>query len=63
MDLRRPVVLLAVLGSLVGPLSACSGSTDLQRGETNCDASSDQSNNAHDASCEETGGRESDDDG
>jgi hypothetical protein len=51
MDLRKPLVLLAVVGSLV----ACGDNSDLQRGETNCDSSGQDANNAHDASCEETG--------
>jgi hypothetical protein len=51
MDLKKPLVLLAVIGSLV----ACGDNTDVQRGETNCDSSSTDANNAHDASCQETG--------
>ncbi|TFV52027.1 hypothetical protein [Blastococcus sp. TF02A-35] len=51
MDLRKPLLLLALVGSLV----ACGDNTDVQRGETNCDSTSDQANNPHDASCEETG--------
>jgi hypothetical protein len=51
MDLRKPLVLLAVVGSLV----ACGDNSDLQRGETNCDSSGQDANNAHDASCEEPG--------
>ena len=51
MDLRKPLVLLALVGSLV----ACGENTDLQRGETNCDASGEQASNPHDASCQETG--------
>ena len=51
MDLRRPLLLLAVAGSLV----ACGDNTDVQRGETNCDSTSQDANNPHDASCEETG--------
>ena len=51
MDLRRPLLLLAVAGSLV----ACGDNTDLQRGETNCDAQGEEASNPHDASCEETG--------
>jgi hypothetical protein len=51
MDLRRPLLLLAVVGSLV----ACGDNTDVQRGETNCDSTSQDANNPHDASCEETG--------
>jgi hypothetical protein len=51
MDLKRPIVLLAVIGSLV----ACGDNTDVQRGETNCDSSGQEANNPHDASCEETG--------
>jgi hypothetical protein len=51
MDLRRPVLLLALVGSLV----ACGDNTDVQRGETNCDAAEQDAANTHDASCEETG--------
>ncbi|WP_155858866.1 hypothetical protein [Candidatus Blastococcus massiliensis] len=51
MDLRRPLLLLAVAGSLV----ACGDNTDLQRGETNCDAQGEEASNSQDASCEETG--------
>jgi hypothetical protein len=51
MDLKKPLVLLAVLGSLV----ACGDNTDVQRGETNCDSSATDANNPHDASCHETG--------
>jgi hypothetical protein len=51
MVLRRPLLVLALLGSL----TACGDNTDVQRGETNCDSSSDSANNPHDASCEETG--------
>jgi hypothetical protein len=51
MDLRKPLLLLAVAGSLV----ACGDNSDLERGETNCDSTSEQAQNPHDASCEETG--------
>jgi hypothetical protein len=51
MDLRKPVVVLAVLGSLV----ACGDNTDVGRGETDCDSSTTAANNSHDASCSETG--------
>ena len=51
MDLRRPLLLLAVAGSLV----ACGDNTDLQRGETNCDSQSEEASNPNDASCQETG--------
>jgi hypothetical protein len=51
MDLKRPIVLLAVIASLV----ACGENTDVQRGETDCDASGQEASNAHDASCQETG--------
>ncbi|RBY97030.1 hypothetical protein DQ237_05380 [Blastococcus sp. TF02-8] len=54
MDLRKPLLLLAVVGSLV----ACGDNTDVGRGETNCDSTSDQASNPHDASCEETGKNE-----
>jgi hypothetical protein len=51
MDLKRPVLLLVIVGSLV----ACGANTDLQRGETNCDSSGQEANNSHDASCDQTG--------
>jgi hypothetical protein len=51
MDLRKSMLVLAVAGSLV----ACGDNTDVQRGETNCDASGQEAANSHDASCEETG--------
>ena len=51
MDLRKPVLILAVLGSLV----ACGDNTDVQRGETNCDSSGHDAANSHDAGCQETG--------
>lgn len=55
MDLKRPLVVLAVAGSLV----ACGGdNTDLQRGETNCDSSGQGAANSHDATCAETGSPE-----
>ena len=59
MDLRKPLVLLAVVGSLV----ACGDTTELDRGETNCDSSGQAANNPHDASCEETGTPDGDDEG
>jgi hypothetical protein len=55
MDLKKPLILLAVIGSLV----ACGDNTDLKRGETNCDASSTDASNPHDASCQETGKNDS----
>jgi hypothetical protein len=54
MDLKKPLVVLALLGLLV----ACGDNTDIQRGETNCDSSSEAANNPHDASCSETGSPE-----
>jgi hypothetical protein len=51
MDLKKPLIVLAVLGSLV----ACGDNTDVQRGETNCDSAGQEANNPHDASCSETG--------
>jgi hypothetical protein len=51
MDLRKPLLVLALVGSLV----ACGDNTNLERGETNCDTESEEAANAHDASCEETG--------
>jgi hypothetical protein len=50
MDLKRPIVLLAVIASLV----ACGDNTNLQRGETNCDSSGQGASNPHDAKCKET---------
>jgi hypothetical protein len=51
MDLTKPLIVLAVFGSLV----ACGDNSNLDRGETDCDSSGQQANNAHDASCAETG--------
>ena len=51
MDLRKPLLLLALVGSLV----ACGDNTDVGRGETNCDAAGQQAANPQDAACEETG--------
>ena len=51
MDVKKPLLVLALLGSLV----ACGDNSDLQRGETNCDSSAEDASNPHDASCEETG--------
>ena len=51
MDLKRPVVLFMLVGSLV----ACGDNTDLDRGETNCDSQGQEASNPQDASCEETG--------
>jgi hypothetical protein len=52
MDLKRPLLALALAGSLV----ACGGdNTNFQRGETNCDSSGEEAANAQDASCAETG--------
>ena len=55
MDVKKPLLVLALLGSLV----ACGDNSDLQRGETNCDSSAEDANNPHDASCEETGSNDS----
>jgi hypothetical protein len=55
MDLKRPLILLAVVGSLV----ACGDNSDVQRGETNCDSSAQDASNPHDASCQETGKNDS----
>lgn len=44
MELRRPVLLLA----LVGPLVACGDNTDLRRGETTCDYAGQDAANTHD---------------
>ncbi len=51
MDLRKPLVLLVLAGSLV----ACGDNSDVQRGETNCDSQGQEAANPHDASCEQTG--------
>ncbi len=51
MDVRRPLVLLALVGSLV----ACGDNTNVNRGETNCDQQGQEAGNPQDASCEETG--------
>jgi hypothetical protein len=51
MDVKKPLLVLALIGSLV----ACGDNTDVGRGETNCDSSSEDAQNQHDASCEETG--------
>ena len=50
MDVKRPLLLLALVGSLV----ACGENTDVQRGETNCDSAGQEAANPHDAGCEET---------
>ena len=55
MDVKKPLMVLALLGSLV----ACGDNTDLQRGETNCDSRGEDAGNAHDASCEQTGSNDS----
>ncbi|TFV67745.1 UNVERIFIED_ORG: hypothetical protein E4P37_01240 [Bacillus sp. AZ43] len=59
MDLKRPLLVLALAGSLV----ACGDNTDLERGETNCDSSGQDAANPHDASCEETGTPDGNDEG
>jgi len=51
MDLKRPLLVLALACSLV----ACGDNTNLDRGETNCDSSGEEASNPQDASCEETG--------
>lgn len=51
MDLKKPLVLLALAGSLV----ACGDNTNLDRGETNCDAQGQEASNEQDESCEEEG--------
>jgi hypothetical protein len=55
MDVKKPLLVLALLGSLV----ACGDNSDVQRGETNCDSSAEDASNPHDASCEETGSNDS----
>ena len=51
MDLKRPLVLLALAGSLV----ACGDNTNLDRGETNCDSTGQEASNQQDETCEEEG--------
>jgi hypothetical protein len=52
MDLKRPLLVLALAGSLV----ACGGdNTDVERGETNCDSAGEEASNPQDATCAETG--------
>jgi predicted small lipoprotein YifL len=51
MRLARPLVVLALLGSL----TACGDNTDFSRGPTNCDASGENASNENDASCQESG--------
>ena len=51
MDLKRPLLVLAVAGSLVG----CGDNTNLDRGETNCDSNGQEASNPQDATCEEEG--------
>jgi hypothetical protein len=51
MDLKRPLLVLALAGSLV----ACGDNTNLDRGETNCDSAGEEASNEQDASCEEEG--------
>jgi hypothetical protein len=51
MDLKKPLLLLALVGSLV----ACGDNTNLDRGETNCDSSGQEAPNPQDATCEEEG--------
>jgi len=51
MDVKKPLLVLAMVGSLV----ACGDNSDVQRGETDCDSAGQDANNPHDASCEETG--------
>ena len=55
MDVKKPLLVLALVGSLV----ACGDNSDLQRGETDCDSSGQDAQNAHDASCAETGSNDS----
>jgi hypothetical protein len=51
MDLKKPLIVLAVFGSLV----ACGDNSDVHRGETDCDSSGQEANNPHDATCAQTG--------
>ncbi len=56
MDLKRPLVVLALVGSLAGGpavLAGCAGDTDVQRNEQDCGTAEDN------ADCEEA---EDDDD-
>jgi hypothetical protein len=56
MDVKRPLLVLALVGSLLGSVVACGGdNTNFQRGETNCDSPGQEAANPHDASCRETG--------
>jgi hypothetical protein len=50
MDVKKPFLVLALVGSLV----ACGDNTDVQRGETGCDTSSEDTQGSHE-DCEETG--------
>ena len=51
MQLKRTVAAVMIAGTAV--LTGCAGTnTDVQRGETNCDAGSD---NSHDENCDQTG--------
>ena len=51
MHLKRTLLAVLVTGTTL--LTGCAGSnTDVQRGETNCDAGSD---NSHDQNCDQTG--------
>ncbi|SOD94648.1 hypothetical protein [Blastococcus haudaquaticus] len=51
MDLKKPLVVLALAGSLV----ACGDNTNLDRGETNCDSTGQEASNQQDETCEEEG--------
>ncbi|WP_263553153.1 hypothetical protein [Geodermatophilus sp. YIM 151500] len=39
--------------ALAGSLVACGSNTDLERGETNCDALGEEAQNEQDATCEQ----------
>ncbi len=52
MDLKRPLVVLAAVGALAGPLSACGANTDLDRGEGECNAA--EAGGSEQQLCEDT---------
>ncbi len=54
-NIKRSVLVLALVGSLTGPLAACGDNTNVERGQTNCDEQGQQANNPQDASCKKTG--------
>ncbi len=50
MDLKRPVVVLALVGFLAGPLAACGENSDVNRNEEGCGTAEA----ARDEECEDT---------